>query len=1623
MLGHIFQLASETTDKKQFVLTLEMAREVMAKEYKNSEDLMPLFADPMVNPTITDPVRPVRPNVAHLNDDDKAIALEEHADARARYNSLVVATDKRRERLTSNKSALWALLWGQCSDGVRAKLRAAQNFSTHERTFNVYWLIENIKNVMNRFDGGKHVFTALIKARKAVYNCKQGTLSDEDYLRTFTTVKDVVESHQGDLGEHYSHAPEFDEAGDPIGIPERTTIAKNRTIAALFIANADPRRYGSLMTSLANDFAMGVDKYPNDLNAAYALLCNFEAPYSGNRQSNQQQTQQNEIGLQEMTFVQAAGPPVPGRNGILHERITCHRCRCFGHYADQCPSEISLTQFCFTSGAPVNPSTMCLPSHWILLDTQSSISVFKNPAMLSNIRPSAEPLTVYTNGGSQVSHLCGDIPNLGTVWFNPQSIANILSMAQVRRVCRVTMDTAIEPTIVVHKKNGGTMLFKEMSNDLYVHDTTSTNYSTSPSVNAYTLLSSVAENKKNFTRRQIEGADNARALYRKLGRPSEQFFQSLLQRNLIRNCPVTVDDAKRAVLIYGPDIATLKGKTVRSEAAAHRPSFQAIPIPAPILDHHMHVTLCIDHFFVQGQPFFHTISRGICFRTVKHVPNRRKATMLASLRSVMQRYQHRGFRVTEVRADLEFACLEENILPTALHTVAADSHVPEVERSIRTIKERQRATVHGLPYKRIPTILCRALIQFTVRCLNQFPAPNGISTDMSPLTIMTGYPTPDYNNLKIEIGAYAQVFEENNPTNTQKARTMGAIALNHLGNDSADMQFMSLATGEPITRTSWQEMPITDLAIARVERIAADEGCPLIQESGLLIEYRPDQPVEDDEYDADYVFRNEVDDVFDLNDYVVEDNDEEDNEDANEHSETDEENDDANEGEDQNAEIEGINGDESDDDDEYEPSDEDDNASNNEHHDDENQGAEHSDHEANETEQSATDDNPTDEVEPPPRRAGLRRNRGRDYSHRFAHDIDNPTNSKSYSSTQFTQIVDNTHDTDSVHQLHRHIFEYTMTQMSAKAGIKKHGRAAEEALMRELVQLKDKDVFIPKKASDLSQEQKSEALREISVIKEKRSGTLKGRTCADGRPQRDKYGKEDTSSPTLSNDALFLTVMVDAFEGRDVATADVAGAYLNAHMRDEVIMRFTGKMVDLLCEVNPDFETYVAMEGRHKVLYLQLNKALYGCVMSALLWYELFVDTLQRMGFELNPYDPCVANAMINGKQCTIAWFVDDNKISHVDPEVVTSIVKQIETKFGKMTVVRGNKHVFLGMDITYNDDKTATIQMKDYLQEAIDMSGLEVKRDAASPAQKNIAEIDDTSPVLTKQEAEIFHSVVAKLLYVSIRARKDIMMAVGFLCTRVSQPTKQDQAKLRRLLQYIRGTMDLHLTIGADDLGRMQTWIDASYAIHADMKSHTGGVISFGTGAIIGKSTKQKLNTKSSTEAELVGISEFLPHSIWVRMFMEAQGYPLDHQTLHQDNESTMRLAKNGRTSAGKQSRHIDIRYFFVKDRICSENIDLTHCPTEQMLADFFTKPLQGNLFRKFRDVILGYKHISSLSQVVPDAEERVETQENPRSKKDIQRASPTWADIAKGKRTSQVKIVNPTRECAQNLQTLPRV
>jgi len=211
-------------------------------------------------------------------------------------------------------------------------------------------------------------------------------------------------------------------------------------------------------------------------------------------------------------------------------------------------------------------------------------------------------------------------------------------------------------------------------------------------------------------------------------------------------------------------------------------------------------------------------------------------------------------------------------------------------------------------------------------------------------------------------------------------------------------------------------------------------------------------------------------------------------------------------------------------------------------------------------------------------------------------------------------------------------------------------------------------------------------------------------------------------------------------------------------------------------------------------------------------------------------------------------------------------------------------------------------------------------------------------------------------MLYLAKRVRPDILQPVIFLSTRVQEPTTDDWCKLERCLKYLNGEPDLGIILRPNpgSLG-INAYVDASYGVHADGKSHSGVMIALGAGPIYIRSSKQKIVSKSSTEAELIGLSDACSQIIWCREFLIEQGYEVAAAKVYQDNQSTMALVKKGKGSSDR-TKHISIRYFFVKDRVEAGDVNIEYLPTGEMIADVLTKPLQGEPFKQLRKQLLNW-------------------------------------------------------------------
>ena len=369
---------------------------------------------------------------------------------------------------------------------------------------------------------------------------------------------------------------------------------------------------------------------------------------------------------------------------------------------------------------------------------------------------------------------------------------------------------------------------------------------------------------------------------------------------------------------------------------------------------------------------------------------------------------------------------------------------------------------------------------------------------------------------------------------------------------------------------------------------------------------------------------------------------------------------------------------------------------------------------------------------------------------------------------------------------------------------------------------------------------------------------------------------------------------------------------------------------------------------------------------AALLYYRRFVKDILAIGFELNPYDACVANKMVDGKQLTIVWHVDDIKVSHVSENTVKRMIRWLRKTYerifedgsGAMRISTGKVHEYLGITFDYSTPGEVKVTMIPYVKEIISQFAPydQSEKTAKTPAADHLFQVNEKSKPLPPKGLEVFHNFTAKCLFLTKRARPDISTAIAFLTTRVKSPDEDDWKKLRRTIRYLRNTIDLPLVLSADSSGVIKWWADGSHGVHPNLRGQSGGCMSLGKGMIISGSNKQKLNTRSSTETELVAADDFMPLLLWTNLFLRAQGFDYKATILYQDNQSAILLKNNGQKSSSKHTRHLNIRYYFITDRISKGDLKVKYCPTLDMIADFFTKPLQGELFFKLQKLIMNH-------------------------------------------------------------------
>ena len=1091
--------------------------------------------------------------------------------------------------------------------------------------------------------------------------------------------------------------------------------------------------------------------------------------------------------------------------------------------------------------------------------------------------------------------------------YDPSFLANILSWSYLVSKNIIIDWYQQENKFVVHFPAYGELIFQQYKG-LYVRDCTDIVNGLEPEI-VMTQVT-VEENQELFTKQEVARADRARSFIEIMGFPSLQTAVKMVP-NCVNN-DVTSKDLHRAKRIYGPEIAAIKGKAVKK--------VNKRPISSEYVDRPLQKLfqiLFLDIMFINKVMLLFGVLWPLRLKVVGHIKSKKAATLLGSVGKLLAKIKKFGFGVSAILIDGEKGISAISDLIVEKFGVKVDpkssgDHVAVVERGGRTVKDCCRSVISVLRFA-LTITLTAFLALYVVEAINWWPT---IDSQVSPNEQAYGR---KWNKLIDGRGAFGSYCESVDPygDNTMKSRTESSILLYPVGNLSGSYIFLNLESFKLINRSQFEVMPVVPPAVISIMNDRAKRDGVLSKDLVVSINPPDEGPIEDVD---DALQRMEVEE----DEYLDKDIETQDI-----------------------TELRTL------------PEDYGKLTENEE------QIQEAMDQVHMETRgrprllrsfrESSLNNPENDAVElPPPTPPELLVQESADQI-TSSPNIDNNDNPSRYS-LRSQGGLNLAHSQDV--KLLTINEDYAIFNLKIKEALKKHGRASLVSLIEEIYGIHELKTLTPVEKKRLSNNQLRKIIRSKYFLKEKlnpHSGEflqLKSRLVAGGDMQ-DRTVYEDISSPTVTLQSVFMIASLAAREKRKVVTADIGKAYLNAEMTgEEVLMEVDSLTALILSKIDPQKYSQFIDELTGKMI-VRLDKALYGCIESARLWYFTLKEFLEDKGFTSNPEDICVFNKGIGKKQITIAIYVDDLFITSRNEWMIKDLISQMKERFSEVKVTEGDTHNYLGMTFDFSKENKVKVTMNTYVEEML--KEWEVTGKASSPALSNLFEVRDDAEVLTDGQQLVFHSRIAKVLYLAKRVRPDLLVANIFLATRVNKATIDDWWKLDRLLKYINDTKSLGIVLEADELISVIAFIDASFAVHPDAKSHTGTFISVGKGPVFAKSGKQKLMSKSSTESELIGLSDSFPQVIWTRNFLIAQGYNLEPCTVYQDNMSTIAMVKKGR-STSERTRHINIRFFFIKDKIDNGELVIEHMPTEDMIADILTKPLQGELFRQLRSKLLNW-------------------------------------------------------------------
>ena len=458
----------------------------------------------------------------------------------------------------------------------------------------------------------------------------------------------------------------------------------------------------------------------------------------------------------------------------------------------------------------------------------------------------------------------------------------------------------------------------------------------------------------------------------------------------------------------------------------------------------------------------------------------------------------------------------------------------------------------------------------------------------------------------------------------------------------------------------------------------------------------------------------------------------------------------------------------------------------------------------------------------------------------------------------------------------------------------------------------------------------------------------KARYVAKGFSQQKGIDYQETFSPVISMPSLRVMLSLAAYKDFELVQIDVDTAYLYGELKEEVYLK------------QP--KGYERHDDDGTPLACLLHKSIYGLKQAGRRWWQHLHAQLTKIGFESTTSEPCLYLRKESNSACFIAVYVDDIIVAAPTPKIIEDIGSALSIQYSIKPAQELN--YILGIRISRNrEQRTIRLDQETYANQVLERFKMADSKAVKTPAEpRTIADMDDGTEVNYP-----YREAVGALMYLTTSTRPDLAFAVGRLARRSHQPSSSDVNAVKRTLRYLSGTRDLFITLGGRNT-LLVGYADSDYATDVSTRrSVSGSYITIGGGPVAWASRIQPCVTLSTVEAEYVSLSSTAQDMVWLRTLLRDLGFPQTlPSTIFEDNQGAIALAEGVKFS--RKSKHIDVRFHFIRQQIEVGNIQLKYCPSQEMLADIFTKALPSSTFTLLRNQICGPRSGGSVRGVPDD-------------------------------------------------------